>query len=290
MTDATEKKKDQTTPAKKEEWPEWARTPMKQGERGTVAIPMNFPTFQAAWDFCSMLVKTGFLPQSVQTPGQAMAIAAYGQELGFPLMSSFRLIHLIKMKPSIASEGMLAKFYQRGGSVDWLETTNEKCVAIFTRKNGNPFKSTFEIADAKRAGLLSKDNWKNWPKAMLIARCVSQGIRATDPECVNGLHTPDEMGAVEHIDGTVIDVEAEPTVHKDVDLRAPMSATTPEEDLEKRELDAAEANASVTAERIEAEAGEPEPVYDSEPETAAKEEKDAPATAATSGDDGGLFD
>jgi len=39
---------------------------------------------------------------------------------------------------------------------------------------------------AQRAGLAGKDNWKKTPRAMLRARCIAEGVRATYPAALGG--------------------------------------------------------------------------------------------------------
>ncbi len=222
-----DEKKDQT-PAKTE-FPEWATATVSEGSKTGGMIPVNFQSFKAAYDFCNMMCQTGFLPQAVTTPGQAMAIAIFGQELGIPLMTSFRTIHVVNGKPGLAAEMMLTKFMQRGGTVEWGETSATKCEGLFISK-GTPkgFNSMFSIEKAKTAGLASKQVWKNYPEDMLRARCISRGVRGSDPGAIGGSHSPEELGGDVLTDGTVIDVAAEAPVPKDVDLEAPMSAKTGE--------------------------------------------------------------
>jgi hypothetical protein len=52
---------------------------------------------------------------------------------------------------------------------------------------------TWTLAHAKQIGIASKDNWRNYPRAMLRARCISEGIRAVYPGCVVGVYTPEEV-------------------------------------------------------------------------------------------------
>jgi len=49
------------------------------------------------------------------------------------------------------------------------------------------------MEDAKRAGLGNKDTWRSYPRQMLRARCVSEGIRMAMPGVVVGLYAPEEV-------------------------------------------------------------------------------------------------
>ena len=244
---AKEKKAAEEAKAKEEEakkalaeFPEWATATVEEGAPGRGMIPVNFRSFKAAYDFCTMMTKTGFLPEAVKHPGQAMAIAIYGQELGIPLMTSFRTIHVVNGKPGLAAEMMLAKFIQRGGTVKWGATTDEICEGLFISK-GTPdgFSASFSIKQANKAGLTSKAVWKNYPQDMLRARCISRGVRGSDPAACAGLHTPEEMGGDMTPEGKIIDADVVAPVPKDVDLSASMKAKKIEEE-KAAELSAAE--------------------------------------------------
>ncbi|MBK8184776.1 MAG: hypothetical protein IPK63_18615 [Candidatus Competibacteraceae bacterium] len=46
---------------------------------------------------------------------------------------------------------------------------------------------------AKRANLAGKDLWKQYPRAMLRARVISEGIRTVYPGVLSGMYTPEEV-------------------------------------------------------------------------------------------------
>jgi hypothetical protein len=57
--------------------------------------------------------------------------------------------------------------------------------------------SEFTIADATLMGLANKDNWKKMPKQMLMARCISAGVRAVYPDCLNNMYSEAEVQDIE---------------------------------------------------------------------------------------------
>ena len=46
---------------------------------------------------------------------------------------------------------------------------------------------------AQRAGLASRDTWKSYPRAMLRARVISEGVRTSFPGVAIGVYTPEEL-------------------------------------------------------------------------------------------------
>ena len=72
--------------------------------------------------------------------------------------------------------------------------TDAKVSAWFSHPKACPkpvlIEWTFDMA--KRIGLANKDNWRNYPRAMLRSRVVGEGVRATYPGVAVGLYTIDE--------------------------------------------------------------------------------------------------
>ncbi len=53
---------------------------------------------------------------------------------------------------------------------------------------------TWNMERAKQAGLnLNKQNWKQYPRQMLAARCIAEGVRALYPACLDGLYLVEEV-------------------------------------------------------------------------------------------------
>lgn len=66
--------------------------------------------------------------------------------------------------------------------------------------------SEFTIEDARRAGLLDKDNWKRYPRSMLFARALTAGARWYTPDLFDGpAYTPDELDEQPPLD--IVDAE-----------------------------------------------------------------------------------
>ena len=73
------------------------------------------------------------------------------------------------------------------------EYTDAVVTGIFSHPSGGSLEVSWSLAQAKSIGIANKDNWKNYPRAMLRARCVSEGIRSVFPGCVVGIYTPEEV-------------------------------------------------------------------------------------------------
>lgn len=160
--------------------------------------------------------QSGLLPTWIKNPLAALAIIAKGQELGLSAMYSLSNIQMIEGKPTANAEAMAALIYRDHGSgaLTFLETNSERCVIEYRRKGGRPGQLTFSVNDARRAGLLDKQNWKRYPDAMLRARCISAVARLAFPDSVGGLYTPEELDA----DETSVSYAEQPAPHADDSL------------------------------------------------------------------------
>lgn len=154
----------------------------------------------------SMLVKTGFLPTSIKTPEQALAIMMKGRELGVPPMYALSNITVIQGKPTCNAELMLALVRRDHGpnAVRVAESSNDACTVEW-RTWGSVSSYTFTIEDAKRAGLLQNQTWTKYPAAMLRARCISAVCRMAFPESIAGMYTAEELGGPVFVDESEID-------------------------------------------------------------------------------------
>lgn len=177
---------------------------------------------QAEWaimkEQAGLLVKTGFLPASINTDAKALAIMLKGRELQIPPMQAFAQIAVIQGKPAVGAELMLALIYRKfpNAPIDIVRRDDEACIIRASRpgrKETTEFRFTTE--QAKRAGLDGKQTWKQYPDKMLFWRAVSDMARALYPDCLMGCsHTPEELGAEVNGDGEVIEVKAEPIATK----------------------------------------------------------------------------
>ena len=166
----------------------------------------------STWDVmmaqARVLVASGFLPTTIKTPEQAVAIILTGDELGIPKMLALRSIVVINGKPTLSADLMVALVQRaiddhRDGEFRVLPPTPEKCTVNYRRwgwSEGHSY--TYTIQDAQRAGLAGKGTWAAHPAAMLRARATSAVCRMAFPDVISGIYTPDEAAEFEtHPDG-----------------------------------------------------------------------------------------
>jgi len=128
-----------------------------------------------------------------KNPQEAMAIMLLCQAEDLHPAIAMRDYHVIQGRPALKADAMLARFQQAGGSVSWKEYTDDVVTGLFSHPQGGSLEVTWTLNKAKLIGIANKDNWKNYSRAMLRARCVSEGIRSVYPGCVVGVYTPEEV-------------------------------------------------------------------------------------------------
>jgi hypothetical protein len=142
------------------------------------------------------LVSTGFLPASIKSPEQALAIIMTGRELGIQPMQAFSTINVIQGKPSVSPQLMLALINRSGQLEDMkLDTGATGATCMMKRRGRQPFTARFGPDEARAMGLADKANYKSQAPTMYQWRAVAAAARAVFPDVVLGLYTPEEMGA-----------------------------------------------------------------------------------------------
>lgn len=170
-------------------------------------------TWDVVREQATVLFKSRLLPQSIDSPEKAIAIILKGSELGIPPMLAFSHLNIIKGKPTISSELMLALIYKNlpGVTINFIRIDNTGCEIEASRPGCslNAFKFTQE--DAKSAQLLEKEVWKLYPRSMYRSRCISEMARSIFPDIIMGCsYTAEELGATEDLPKAEIKVLKRP--------------------------------------------------------------------------------
>lgn len=150
--------------------------------------------------------------QDIKSAAQAMVKIMAGNELGLPPLASISGIHIIAGKPVIGA-GLIASAVKSSGKYNYrvVENTDKHCSIDFyegTEKIGN---SSFSYEDAKKAGTKNLDKF---PKNMLFARAISNGVKWFTPDVFAGpVYVPEEMQQVTEDIGH-LEVKPEPELAK----------------------------------------------------------------------------
>jgi hypothetical protein len=141
-----------------------------------------------------------------KSAAQAIVKIQAGQEIGIPPFAAMTGIHIIQGKPTIGA-GLIASRLKGSGKYDYrvVEASEKVCSIDFYQGNTKIGNSTFTIEDARKA--LTK-NIDKFPKNMLFARAISNGVKWYCPDIFSGpVYVPEEIQVVTTEDATHIEVD-----------------------------------------------------------------------------------
>lgn len=148
------------------------------------------------------LAKSGLFKDTRQAE-QAVAKVLVGRDLGLSPTEAMMGIHIVEGKPEL-SASLQASFVKRTPGYDYrvLEHTDQACEIAFYRDGEEIGRSRFTIEDARRAGLAGRNVWKSYPRNMLFARTMSNGVAFHCPEVTGGIRVyhEGEIGTAEPAD------------------------------------------------------------------------------------------
>ena len=127
----------------------------------------------------------------VQTPDQALALCLVAQAEGRHPATAAGDYSIIQGRPSKKADAMLRDFLSSGGKVEWHKYENEVADATFSHPAGGSVRVDWTMARAKQAGLASA-MYSKYPRQMLRARVISEGVRTVFPGATSGMYVPEE--------------------------------------------------------------------------------------------------
>jgi hypothetical protein len=131
----------------------------------------------------------------IKSAAQAMVKISAGAEMGIPPFAAMSGIHIIQGKPTIGA-GLMAANVKASNKYDYkvIEQTEKVCSIDFYKGKEKLGNSTFTIEEAKKAGTKNLDKF---PKNMLFARAISNGVKWYTPDVFSGpVYTPEEFDVV----------------------------------------------------------------------------------------------
>ena len=170
---------------------------------------MQSLTIQDNLSVAKTFYESGMFPD-IKSSSQAMVKIMAGKEFGIEPFAAMSGIHIISGKPTIGA-GLMAQRVKKSGKYTYnvLQLNDTICEIEFIQLPktilGN---STFTIEDAKKAGT---KNIERFPKNMLFARAISNGVRWYTPDIYESVvYVPEEMQEVEQLNQPIQQSEVLP--------------------------------------------------------------------------------
>ena len=131
----------------------------------------------------------------IKSAQQAVVKIMAGAEMGISPFQAMSGIHIIQGKPTIGA-GLMASRVKASGKYNYkvIEMTDKVCTIDFIEGGQIIGTSSFTIEDAKKAGTKNLDKF---PRNMLFARAMSNGVRWFCPDIYEGpVYVPEEMESI----------------------------------------------------------------------------------------------
>jgi hypothetical protein len=176
--------------------------PRPSGNAVQAIIPR---TYQDVASIAQAVCAAGIAPKFGNDRSRVAAIMLSGMEVGLKPLAALRLFYMTpEGQPALLARGMLAVVQGSGLLEAWEdrfegEGEDRRAVVVAKRRGQPPILRTFSAADARRAGLLGKQNWSKYGDRMLWNRAVSYALNDAFADLLGGLNDPSELG------GPVID-------------------------------------------------------------------------------------
>lgn len=155
-------------------------------------------SFDDQMKMAEVMAKSGLLPKALDTKEKVFIALQWGVELGLTPMAAATNIAVINGKPTLSADIMhaIVRNNPEYAGAEWKKQDEQAAEVLVKRKNANmteTFQGYYDIEMAKRANLLSKDNWRAYPARMLKHRALSFALRDAFPDVLAGLYSPEEL-------------------------------------------------------------------------------------------------
>lgn len=158
-------------------------------------VPANL---EEAVRVANLLCKSALIPKDMrERPADVLAALMLGADVGLAPMQALQSIAVINGRPSMWGDGMLAVVMAHPQFDDIAETWEDgeggtAVCTVWRKGRRQPTIARFSHNDAQKAGLLSKDTYKNYEKRMLKMRARSWALRDTFPDALRGIVAAEE--------------------------------------------------------------------------------------------------
>lgn len=155
------------------------------------------------------MAKSGFFSDAKQASQAVVKILA-AREIGLGPFAGMTGVNIIQGKPAFGAN-IMAACVKKSGRYNYrvTEMSDKACTIEFMERLDGKWttsgESKFTIEDARKAGTKNLDKF---PRNMLFARAMSNGVRWYCPDVMNGsvVYTPEELGADVDEDGNVVEI------------------------------------------------------------------------------------
>lgn len=155
-------------------------------------------SIDTAWRFADAVHLAKMAPKSLDSTAKIFVALQMGAEVGLSPMQSLKNVAVINGSPSLWGDAVVA-LVRRSPVCKSIKTRYEGdgekrvCIVNGIRDNGDESEGRFGYADAKRAGLLSRDTYKSYPDRMYFHRAFGYVAHELFADLLSGWTIAEEV-------------------------------------------------------------------------------------------------
>lgn len=154
------------------------------------------PDYRLAMEMGRAMASSGFFADAKEE-AQAAVKMIIGLDLGVSPTAAMSAIHIVKGKPQIGYQILAAKINAHPSYSYRVDAhDDETCRVVFSRDGEELGDVEWTLERAKGIGLVKADSgWANYPRNMMLARCISDGVKWYMPDLLTGaaVYVDDEI-------------------------------------------------------------------------------------------------
>lgn len=127
-------------------------------------------------------------------PGAVILVQQWANAHGVDILTAMQTVAFVQGRPVIDATMQRAMAERAGYDVEIIEADRTHAVVQVTPPGKTPRTATYTWEDATTAKLTNKDNWKNNPEDMLVARATTRALKRHAPSVMLGFVDPDDAG------------------------------------------------------------------------------------------------
>ena len=152
---------------------------------------IDMPVLEKWLHYAKWAVENKVAPKNMTVPEYFMVLQA-GNDMGMDLAMIHNSLAIINGRVVMWGKEVLARAKRAGYKVKYTEKSEIK-VTVTLSKDREEHTETYTIDKAKRAWLLSRDNWMKYPEEMLTHKAVARAIDNFCPEVLGGYSMAEDM-------------------------------------------------------------------------------------------------
>lgn len=125
-------------------------------------------------------------------PGAVILVNQWAKAHGVDMLTAMQTVAFVQGRPVIDATMQRALAERAGYAIKIPDATRESATVEVWKDGERVGSATYTWEDATTAKLVGKDNWKNNPEDMLVARATTRAIRRHAPSVMIGMADPDE--------------------------------------------------------------------------------------------------